>query len=59
MATSVTATTLDKSVPSSTFAYHAKETNHESPVQAGDYHITSHHPPSLQSLVLEHDQTTE
>ena len=33
--------------------------NHESPVQAGDYHITSHHPPSLQSLVLEHDQTTE
>ena len=52
------ATALDESVPSSTSAYCAKATTPESPVQVGDHHMTSHRPPSLRLLVLEHDQTT-
>ena len=52
------ATALDESVPSSTSAYCAKATIPESPVQVGDHHMTSHYPPSLRPLVLEHDQTT-
>ena len=52
------ATALNESAPSSTSAYHTKAITTESPVQEGGDQMTSHCSPSLQLLVLEHDQTT-